>query len=117
MNNSFDVRVHLRLIFFVCLLSLFPVVALADGIDLVPYFTRVGFHNSVLVVCLLIVLFMVVNYLLNFIFIGFPAMRLGNADVRIVTRDLIFLTLAGQIADRLGALLAAFSSGPLSALL
>ena len=113
-------RVHLRLIVSVCLLSLLPALASADGIDLVPYFTRVGFHNSVPsvpVVCILILLFMTFNYLLNFIFIGFPAMRLGNVNTRIVTRDLIFLTIAGQIADRLGAILAAFSAGPLTYLL
>jgi hypothetical protein len=110
-------RINLRLTFLICLLGFLPIAAHADGIDLAPYFTRVFYNGSALVVFALILLFMSINYILNFVFIGFPAMRFGDINFRQMARDLIFLTLGGQIADRIGALLAAFGAPFLGLLL
>ena len=51
------------------------------------------------------------------VFIGLPAMRLGQIPPRTMAGDLVLLTVAGQLADRLGALLAAFATGPVAKLL
>lgn len=111
-------RINLRFTFLICLLGFPPIAAHADGIDLVPYFTRVFYYDgSTLVVCALMLLFMGINYVLNFIFIGFPAMRFGDINFQRMARDLIFLTLGGQIADRVGAFLATFGTSVATALL
>ena len=98
-------------------LVLFPSVVRADGIDLVPYFSRVNYHGSVEGVIFLVALLMAVNYGLNFVFIGFPAMRLGRIPPRAMASDLVLLTVAGQLADRLGAFLATFAAEPVADLL
>jgi hypothetical protein len=60
---------------------------------------------------------MVVNYLLNLAVIGLPAILLGSAESRAVSLDLVFLTLLGQVADKIGAFLAFFLSIPINAAL
>jgi len=86
-----------------------PVVARADGFDVVWFFTRVpewDLHpiRGVLALAAL----MAANYLLNLLVIGLPAMKLGTPRAR-VGRDLIGFTLLGQVADRLGAILGGMS--------
>ena len=105
------------IIFVTVAIGLAP-AARADGIDLVPYLTRVtGEGHSPLYVVAMLLLFMATNYVLNFAVIGLPAIRLGSAPGRTVAKGLIALTLMGQIADRIGALLAAVLSVPLMFLL
>jgi hypothetical protein len=52
-----------------------------------------------------------INYVLNFIFIGFPAMKLGGIAISRMLWDMVYITLLGQIADRIGAVLAGFGAG------
>ena len=91
-----------------------PVVCYADGIDVVRYFTRVGRHDSVFVIAGLIVLLMVVNFLLNFLFIGLPAMGFGKIAFKAMAQHMIAVTLLGQIADRVGAYLATLGAEPVA---
>jgi hypothetical protein len=49
-------------------------------------------------------LFMAVNYIVNFIFIGFAVMRLGNIAFHKMALDIVFFTLGGQFADHAGAI-------------
>ena len=92
--------------------------ARADGIDLVPYLTRVtGEGHSPFYVAAMMLLIMATNYALNYAVIGLPAIRLGPVPVRTVAKGLIVLTLLGQIADRVGAVLAVFLAGPVADLL
>jgi hypothetical protein len=87
----------------------------ADGVDLVPYFTRVagGGHSFHYIVAMMLV-FMAGNYALNFTVIGLPAVRFGSVPAATVATGLLVLTLFGQLADRLGALLAAFFAQPVT---
>ena len=92
-------------------------VAHADGIDLVPYFTRVGgYGHSVFYISAMMLLFMIINYALNFLVIGLPAIRLGSPAAATVATGLVAFTLLGQLADRVGALLAALLTVPVTAL-
>jgi len=91
--------------------------AFADGIDIVPALTWIGGKHSAVATVGLIVLLMLVNYVLNFIVIGIPTIETGPASVRTVSVDLIFLTLLGQIADRLGEIAALLVLLPVSFLL
>jgi hypothetical protein len=90
--------------------ALCPCLALADGIDLVVYFSRTPCENLAVAIPV-VVLLMLVNYGLNFLVIGLPARRLGSLPFRQVTRSLIWLTLLGQVADRIGAILAGLLAG------
>jgi hypothetical protein len=93
-------------------------LAMADGIDLVPYFTRTGGgQKSILGIVGMVVLLMIANYVLNLIVIGFPAIKTGQVKSRIVVIGLVWLTLLGQVADRLGALLAGLFAVPLGLIL
>ena len=80
--------------------------AQADGVDIVPYLTRVGWAQSTLGIIASVLGLMVINYVLNLVVIGWPAIHFGHIDIGRVTRGLVALTLLGQVADRLGALLA-----------
>jgi len=81
--------------------------ARADGLDL-DYFLRFNsWGHSTAYVCTVLVLIMVVNYLLNFAVIGAPAIRLASARPKTVALGLLFLTLLGQLADRIGSILGA----------
>jgi hypothetical protein len=95
--------------------GLFAPSAHADGVDLVPYFTRVagGGHSYYYIVAMMLV-FMAVKYALNFAVIGLPAVRLGSVPTATVATGLIALTLFGQLADRVGAIMAGFCTGPVT---
>jgi hypothetical protein len=86
---------------------------LADGVDLVPYLTRVGGHKSALVVTLLIIVAMMFNYFLNLLVIALPSRKETPHTFRRLAYEIIGITLIGQLADRLGALLAFLSIDPL----
>ena len=88
--------------------------AFADGIDVGAYiFTWIPGEHSIAVIAGLVVLLMGVNYVLNFVVIGIPAINAGTASELTVSVDLIFLTLLGQVADRLGEIAAVLVSLPL----
>ena len=79
----------------------------ADGIDLWSYFARFDTNgHSSIVISLLILLVMVLNYVWNVVVIGLPAISLCNAPYKTVILELVPLTFLGQIADRIGAILA-----------
>ncbi len=87
--------------------------ACADGIP-PDYFLRVRTgHHSLSYVWTLIAALMLINYAWNFAVIGWPAIQFGAARPRGVGIGLIFLTLLGQIADRLGAIAALIATGPI----
>jgi hypothetical protein len=88
--------------------------ARGDGIDLVSYFTRVGSERSAAGILGMVVLLMAVNYILNALVIGLPAIKAGPSDWRSVGAGLVTLTLLGQVADRLGALPAVLLAGLLA---
>jgi hypothetical protein len=95
--------------------GLFAPSAHADGVDLVPYFTRVaGGGHSCYYIAAMMLAFMAVNYALNFAVIGLPAVRFGSVPIVTVATGLIALTLFGQLADRVGALLATFFAQPVT---
>ena len=96
----------------VAILIVLSVSAYGDGINL-DYFVRfpVGEHSLTYVWSMIIVL-MAANYALNFLVIGWPAIRIGSISVRKVSLGLIILTLLGQIADRIGAFLALIALSP-----
>ena len=89
----------------------------ADGVDLLPYLTRVGAHGSVLWVGAMVVLLMAINYVLNFLVIGWPAIHVGPPDLPTVAKSLVWVTLLGQVADRVGAVVAGFAAGIVAELL
>ena len=89
----------------------------ADGIDMVSYLTRVGWAQSLPSLIGYVALLMLANYILNFLVIGLPALRAGPPRLRSVAVGLIGLTVLGQLADRLGALVAAFGADPLASAL
>jgi hypothetical protein len=78
---------------------------LADGIDIFAYLSRAG-SSPLPKVLLLVVAFMLANYVLNVAVVGLPAVLAGGTTWGLVCRELIVMTLLGQIADRVGALLA-----------
>ena len=91
------------------------VPANADGIDLIPWLTRVYSPvASVPVIALLVAVLMVVNYALNLLVIGLPAVKVGPPSGRQVAISLLWLTLFGQVADRVGAFLALSVSLPIA---
>ena len=100
----------------VAIATLFPREALADGIDLVAYFSRTLCENIALAIPVAVLL-MLVNYGVNFLAIGWPALRLGSLPIHSIARSLVWLTLFGQIADRVGAVLAGFLVGPITEVL
>jgi len=91
--------------------------AQADGIDIVPYLTRVGGARSLWGIVASVLGLMVINYLLNLLVIGWPAVRVGHVEIGRVMRGLVRLTLLGQAADRVGALLAVPLAGGLGPVL
>ncbi|HVP37629.1 MAG TPA: hypothetical protein VMS93_00445 [Candidatus Saccharimonadales bacterium] len=78
--------------------------ARADGVDL-SFVMRVG-GRTWLGFGAMVVSLMVANYLLNLLVIGIPAIKLGTVGRRGVLVGLVLLTILGQAADRLGAILA-----------
>lgn len=97
-------RVAYRLVSCLGMLLFFDTNARADGIDILPFLTRVGgwrFHPVISVA--LVVGLMLVNYLLNVMVIGLPSARASQTRPKKFARDLIGFTLLAQIADRVGA--------------
>ena len=95
----------LRMILFL-MIVLTSNSAMADGLDL-AYFTWVDPpHGTITEVVGFMILLMFINYILNFAVIGVPAVKFGPTPVRSVSIGMIWLTMIGQIADRLGAILA-----------
>ena len=92
---------------------IWPYAVLADGIDLVTYFSRTPYKNLSLAIPMGL-LIMIANYGLNFFIIGLPAKRLGNLTLGRISRSLIWLTIFGQVADRIGAVLAVFLTDPIT---
>jgi hypothetical protein len=86
----------------ICAVLLWTSTAHADGIDIAWFLTRVGGwkHNPVRA-SLLVLALAAINYLLNWVVIGLPAIRAG-VPVRRVSRDLVGLTIIGQVMDRVG---------------
>jgi hypothetical protein len=93
-----------------------PSTVLADGIDVVAYFSRTPYGNLFFAIPVVAVL-MLVNYGLNLLVIGLPARRLGSLPARQISCSLIWLTLLGQVADRIGAILAGLLAGAVPFLL
>ena len=91
-----------------------PRMALADGIDLVPFLTKLPGNFPLYATVIGVAVLMTVNYLLNAAVIALPAVRVGPVVWRTAFVDLIFLTLLGQLADRLGAVVAFFVTVPLA---
>ena len=92
--------------------------AMADGIHTVAYFTRIGIsEDSIISIVGKVALLMLANYALNLVVIGFPAIKFGAVNGRRVAIGLVGLTLLGQIADRLGALVAGMLAGPVAGIL
>jgi len=90
-----------------------PTVVFADGIDLVSYFSRTPCENVALAIPLVLLL-MFVNYAVNFLVIGLPAIRFGSLPFDRIARSLIWLTLFGQVADRIGAVLSGLLVDPVT---
>ena len=111
-------RFTIILIFALTFFALACSPVIADGIDLVWYFTRTGNdQQSMISIFGTIALLMLANYALNFVVIGLPAIKVGAVRVRLIATGLVWLTLLGQLADRVGALIAALLSDPLAAML
>lgn len=95
----------------IALCALCPALGYADGIDLIAYFSRTPCENA-LGALPVAALLMLANYGLNYVAIGVPVLKISQRPARQVSRDLIWLTLLGQIADRLGAVLAGLLTTP-----
>jgi hypothetical protein len=94
-----------RLVACLGLLLGLSTVARADGIDIVPFLTRVGgWRDHPLTSVALVVGLMLVNYLVNVAVIGIPSAKTSQTKLRVFARDLIGFTLLAQIADRLAAI-------------
>jgi hypothetical protein len=88
--------------------------ARADGLDL-DYFVRFNtMDHSWAYVWTMVAIIMVVNYSMNFVVIGLPAIVRARADASTVALGLVFLTVLGQIADRIGSILGLFLAMPLA---
>ena len=91
-------------------------VALADGIDIVPYMTRVGYHSWAVSALLILVLFGI-NFVLNGLFVLVPATAGVGLPWREKSYGLLLLTTLGQLADRVGAFMALFVAVPIANIL
>jgi hypothetical protein len=97
-------------LFFACFTC---VSTFADSIDIAAYLTRVNTKgHSLLAIGGLILLLLAIDYLWNLLIIGLSAMRVCAASRAKILIGLIIVTLLGQVADRLGAFLAAITAGP-----
>jgi|GEM_PF-3028442 len=94
-----------RFVICVAMLVFFSTNARADGIDVVPFLTRVGgWHVHPAISVGLMIGLMLVNYLVNVAVIGIPSAKASQTKLRVFARDLIGFTLLAQIADRLAAI-------------
>ncbi|HXU36778.1 MAG TPA: hypothetical protein VN937_10485 [Blastocatellia bacterium] len=98
-----------RLVICLAMLVFLSTNARADGIDLVPFLTRVGGWRVHPVVSVgLVIGLMLVNYLVNLAVIAVPAARVSEIKFRTLARDLIGFTFLAQIADRVAAVAGLF---------
>ena len=89
----------------------------ADGIDIAGFVLRYSERDSLPVLVAKIVLFLAVNYTLNYLVVGVPAGRYREKNGASIPLGIGYLTLFGQITDRLGAILALFTVQPVCVLL
>jgi hypothetical protein len=90
--------------------------AYADGLNS-SYFVRFDSDDhSWTYFWTVVTLIMLVNYALNFIVIGAPAVWKASSSVKTISMGLVVLTILGQVADRIGAFAAIFLAMPLAAL-
>ncbi len=87
--------------------------SLSGGVD-ISYLTRVQGSKTVLHIVSGVVFFVVANYLLNLLVVGLPASRLGPTALPSVAIGLVWLTILGQVFDRISAVLAGFGAAPLA---
>jgi hypothetical protein len=80
--------------------------ARADSIDIAVLLTGLSFaKHSIGGVWGIVALAMLANYVLNLLVIGIPARKFGGESVMSILVGTIFLTVAGQVADRIGWIL------------
>jgi hypothetical protein len=85
--------------------------ARADGLDVTTYLSRVpGWHRAPLQALFLLCVLMALNYLLNLLVLGVPAIKMG-AKAGSVALGLVTFTLLGQVADRIGAVVGPLVGG------
>lgn len=77
----------------------------ADGVDIVSMLTLMPSGKSVLITVVWIGMALLLNYALNFLIIGFPLILKFKISFSSAGVGLIYLTLLGQIADRIGLFL------------
>jgi hypothetical protein len=87
--------------------------ARADGIDVAAFVAGGLVPGRGIALVGMIALAMVLNYVINFVIVGIPAIKLGGMDARSVARGLVILTLLGQLADRIGLLAGVLIAIPL----
>ncbi|MGO9094808.1 MAG: hypothetical protein ACLQGV_06250 [Bryobacteraceae bacterium] len=96
----------LRLGLLVILLAGASRSAFADVIDEVGYLTRVNARgHSVEEVCGLVLALAAINYVWNLLVIGLPCLRLCAVGRKRLLLDVGLITVLGQAADRLGAVI------------
>ena len=88
--------------------------ARADSIDIPAFLTRFDPSLPVTTLFGLVALFALVNYLVNFLVIGWPAIKLGSTSLGPVAFGLALLTLLGQLADRSGAYASLYLERPIT---
>jgi hypothetical protein len=77
----------------------------ADGLDIVGWVVRLPPGSNAFVVLAAIAAILALDYALNYLVIGWAASKWSTVGRRRVMRDLVLLTLFGQVADRVGAIL------------
>jgi hypothetical protein len=106
----------LKIITWTITILLLPSIANADGIDLVAYFSRVPTDDIRTALFVGLVL-MIANYILNYIVVGSFVAGRTSLGTQQIALSLVSLTILGQVADRIGAVIAGISAGPVSNLL
>lgn len=90
--------------------------ARADGLNS-SYFVRFdSVDHSWVYFAVVLTAIMVVNYILNFIVIGVPAILRASVHARTVALGLLVLTILGQLADRIGSIVGLFVAVPIAAI-
>jgi hypothetical protein len=88
--------------------------AFADGFDVASYLARVNTYNhSTGAICGLILALAAIDYVWNLLIIGLPSMSICAVGPKKIILDLVTLTILGQVADRLGAVIAFILLGPI----
>lgn len=102
------IREHVRTWPWLLILAvaLLPAVARADAFDIGGFVLRYRGDNAFPVILLKCAGLLALNYAANLIVVGLPAVLWQRRGKGTVARDLIWLTLLGQVADRVGAVAA-----------